>query len=213
MRRADRDREKQTSTGDTVDMTEKQPAMDATRIGRSNVAKAPEFQELYEFEANALTLVDALFPYEARSTGLMVMLAEEHILADDEAATILTGLRQVDAMAADDAALRTYLPYEAALIRTIGHVGGKMHLGRSRNDLANTVTRMFLRDQLLRTIAAVIGLRKAVVQKATDHLDTVMVAYTHRKEAQPITLGHYLMAISEVSGQKPRPVRGTVQAH
>jgi len=43
-------------------MTAKQPAMDATRIGRSNVAKAPEFQELYEFDANALTLVDALFP-------------------------------------------------------------------------------------------------------------------------------------------------------
>jgi argininosuccinate lyase len=52
-------------------------------------------------------------------------------------------------------------------------------------------------SQLLRTIAAVIGLRKAVVQKAADHLDTVMVVYTHRKEAQPITLGHYLMAISE----------------
>ena len=183
-------------------MTEKSPIMDATRIGRSNVAKAPEFQELYEFEANALTLVDALFPYESLvHRAHVVMLAEEHILADDEAATILKGLRQVDAMAAADASLRTYLPYEAALIRTIGPVGGKMHLGRSRNDLANTVTRMFLRDQLLRTIAAVIGLRQAVVQKAADHLETVMVAYTHRKEAQPITLGHYLMAISECLGK------------
>ena len=183
-------------------MTEKQPAMDATRIGRSNVAKAPEFQELYEFDAKALTLVDAMFPYEsAVHRAHVVMLAEEHILADDEAATILKGLRQVDAMAADDASLRTYLPYEAALIRTIGHVGGKMHIGRSRNDLANTVTRMFLRDQLLRTIEAVLGLRKAVVNKAADHLDTVMVVYTHRKEAQPITLGHYLMAIAECLGK------------
>jgi argininosuccinate lyase len=135
-------------------MTAKQPAMDATRIGRSHVAKAPEFQELYECDANALTFVDAMFPYEsAVHRAHVVMLAEEHILADDEAATILKGLRQVDAMAADDASLRTYLPYEAALIRTIGHVGGKMHIGRSRNDLANTVTRMFLRDQLLRVTA------------------------------------------------------------
>ena len=183
-------------------MTAKPPAMDATRIGRSNVAKAPEFQELYEFDANALTLVDALFPYEsAVHRAHVVMLAEEHIVADDEAATMLQGLRQVDAMAADDASLRTYLPYEAALIRTIGPVGGKMHIGRSRNDLANTVTRMFLRDQLLRTLEAVIGLRQAVVQKAVDHLETVMVVYTHRKEAQPITLGHYLMAISECLGK------------
>jgi argininosuccinate lyase len=183
-------------------MTEKQPAMDATRIGRSSVAKAPEFQELYEFDANALTLVDVMFPYESTvHRAHVVMLAEEEILEADEAATILKGLHQVDAMAADDASLRTYLPYEAALIRAIGHVGGKMHLGRSRNDLANTVKRMFLRDQLLRTIRAVIGLRKAVVNKAADHLDTVMVAYTHRKEAQPITLGHYLMAISECLGK------------
>ncbi|MCG8544907.1 MAG: argininosuccinate lyase [Alphaproteobacteria bacterium] len=183
-------------------MTENQPTPDATRIGRSSVAKAPEFQELYDFDANAPTLIDATFSYESVvHRAHVVMLAEEGILQADEAATILKGLREVDAMAAEDASLRTYLPYEAALIRAIGHVGGKMHVGRSRNDLANTVKRMFLRDQLLRTIEAAIGLRKAVVNKAAENLDTVMVVYTQRKEAQPITLGHYLMAISECLGK------------
>ena len=171
---------------------------DATRIGRASGAKAPEFQELYDFDAAALTLTSAVFPYDSQiHRAHVVMLATQEILTADEAATILKGLEKADELAAADASLRTYLPYEAALKREIGNVAGKMHIGRSRNDLANAGKRMFLRDQLLRTISAVIDLREAVVNKAADHLETVMVVYTQRKEAQPITLGHYLMAISE----------------
>lgn len=179
------------------------PALnDGTRIGRSAVPKAPEFQELYDFDAAAKTLGDATFPYEVRvHRAHVVMLAEKGIVTGTDAATILRGLDTVDARAADDASLRTYLPYEAALIKTIGPVAGRMHTGRSRNDLANTVNRMFYRDQLNRTVEALIALRTAVVAKAADNLDTVMVVYTHRKEAQPITLGHYLMAISESLGK------------
>ncbi|WP_164708058.1 argininosuccinate lyase [Paraburkholderia phosphatilytica] len=175
---------------------------DATRIGRSSVAKAPEFQELYDFDAAAKTLVDATFPYESHlHRAHVVMLAECGIIRRDEASQILRGLEAVDADAAGNPSLRTYLPYEAALKKTAGAVGGKMHLGRSRNDLANTVKRMLLRDELNRTIEAVIALRATVVAKAAEHLDTVMVVYTQRKEAQPITLGHYLMAYAESLGK------------
>lgn len=179
------------------------PALnDGTRIGRSAVPKAPEFQELYDFDAAAKTLGDATFPYEVRvHRAHLVMLAERAILTRNDAAAILRGLDAVDARAANEPALRTYLPYEAALIKTIGPVAGRMHTGRSRNDLANTVNRMFYRDQLNRTIEALTALRAAVVAKAADNLETVMVVYTHRKEAQPITLGHYLMAISESLGK------------
>lgn len=182
------------------------PAMgqtqDATRIGRSAVPKAPEFQELYDFDAAAKLLSDATFSYESRlHRAHVVMLAERGIVTRADAAAILRGLDQVDARAKTDPELRTYLPYEAALIKTIGPVAGRMHTGRSRNDLANTVNRMFYRDQINRTIEALIGLRSAVVNKAADNLNTVMVVYTHRKEAQPITLGHYLMAISESLGK------------
>jgi len=166
------------------------------------VPKAPEFQELYDFDAAAKTLGDATFPYESRlHRAHVVMLAEKGVVTRADAAAILRGLDIVDAQAKTDASLRTYLPYEAALIKAIGPVAGRMHTGRSRNDLANTVNRMFYRDQLNRTIEALIALRVAVVAKAADNLDTVMVVYTHRKEAQPITLGHYLMAISESLGK------------
>ncbi len=183
-------------------MSSKQNVVDASRIGRSSKPKAPEFQELYDFDANAKILVDAIFPYESRvHRAHVVMLAECDILKPNEAAAILKGLDVVDAEAEHNPGLRTYLSYEAALKKTVGPVGGKMHIGRSRNDLANTVERMHLRDQLNEVIEAVIGLRHAVITKAQDHLNTVMVVYTQRKEAQPITLGHYLMAISENLGK------------
>jgi len=110
---------------------------DATRIGRSTGAKAPEFQELYDYEAGARPLADATFPYEVQlHRAHIIMLAERGIVSRKEAAAILRGLAQVDRQAAADPALRSYLPYEAALIRAIGPVAGKLHTGRSRNDLA-----------------------------------------------------------------------------
>ena len=141
-----------------------QPApADATRIGRSAVPKAPEFQELYDFDAAAPTLGDATFPFESRvHRAHVVMLAEQRIISRADAASILRGLDRIDARAHTDAGLRTYLPYEAALIRAIGPAAGRLQTGRSRNDLANTVNRMFYRDRLNRTIEALIALRVAV---------------------------------------------------
>lgn len=175
---------------------------DATRIGRTSVPKAPEFQELYDFDGAAKTLADATFPFEVRvHRAHLVMMAEQGIISRADAAAILRGLDRIDERAKTDASLRTYLPYEAALIKDVGPVAGRMHTGRSRNDLANTVNRMFYREQIDRIVEALIALRTAVVTKAAENTDTIMVVYTHRKEAQPITLGHYLMAISESLGK------------
>lgn len=171
---------------------------DGSRIGRLSGSTAPEFRELNSYEARALSLRDAGFPHQVRiHRAHALMLAEQGIITKAEAAEILRGLALVDAQAAADPSLRAYLPYESALIRAIGPVAGKLHTGRSRNDLGNTEDRMFYREQINRVIEALIGLRRALVEKAAQNTDTVMVAYTHRKQAQPITLGHYLMAIDE----------------
>jgi argininosuccinate lyase len=171
---------------------------DASRIGRTSVPKAPGFQELYDFDAAAKSLPDATFPYEVRvHRAHVVMMAEKGIISRADARKILIGLDTIDARAKTDPSLRTYLPYEAALVKEVGSVAGRMHTGRSRNDLANTVNRMFYRDQINRTVQTLIELRRALIEKAAENTDTVMVVYTHRKEAQPITLGHYLMALSE----------------
>lgn len=174
------------------------PLQDASRIGRTSGSKAPEFQELYDYEVSTKNLNSVTFPYQTLlHKAYVIMLSEQKIINDKEAKKILNGLLKVDKLAIENPSLQVYLPYEAQLIKEIGSVGGKMHIGRSRNDLDNTINRMYLRDQLLEVIGAVNKLRTAIHNKAKDHLQTVMVIYTHRKEAQPGTLGHYLMAIDE----------------
>lgn len=171
---------------------------DASRIGRTSGSKAPEFQELYDYEVSAKNLVSATFPYQTLlHRAYVIMLAEQKIISHEEAKSILNGLVRVDKLAVQNPSLQVYLPYEAQLIKEVGSVGGKMHIGRSRNDLDNTTNRMYLRDQLLEVIEGVIRLRTAIQTKALEHLQTVMVIYTHRKEAQPGTLAHYLTAIDE----------------
>ncbi|NML38831.1 argininosuccinate lyase [Chitinophaga sp. G-6-1-13] len=171
---------------------------DASRMGRTAGAKAAAFQELYDYEVSTKNLNDEIFPYQQLlHKAYVIMLAEQKIITAQEAKTILGGLATADQQAAANPALRVYLPYEAAVIKAIGSVGGKMHTGRSRNDMDNTTHRMYLRDQLLRIMEAVADLRSAVVAKAAEHKETVMVVYTHRKEAQPITLAHYLTGIDE----------------
>lgn len=73
---------------------------DASRIGRSSGAKAPEFQELYDYDAAAKTLADATFPYEVQvHRAHVVMLAERAIVTRAEAAAILRGLAVAESRA------------------------------------------------------------------------------------------------------------------
>lgn len=171
---------------------------DASRIGRTSGAKAAEFQELYDYEAEEKSLVNAMFPYQTiLHRAYILMLTEKNILTKYEAKIILNGLDKVDEKAEKEAALHVYMPYEAALIKEIGSLGGKMHIGRSRNDLDNTTNRMFLRERLLEVIESLIQFRESLLTKAIENKETIMVVYTHRKEAQPITFAHYLTAIDE----------------
>jgi argininosuccinate lyase len=178
------------------------PAGDGSRFGRAKEPLAPEFKELYDYKANAKSLQDATFKAQTEvHRAHTIMLAEQGIISKDEASSILAGLGAVNAQADADHALQAYMSYETALIKEVGGVAGKMHIGRSRNDLANTINRMYYRDEVNRTIQALIELRKVLTNKAQENLDTIMVVYTHRKQAQPITLAHYLMAHAEAVGK------------
>jgi argininosuccinate lyase len=131
----------------------------------------------------------------------VVMLVEQGILTAQEGAVILKGLAEVAEAAKGDERLTSYMSTESALIERIGDAGGRMHIGRSRNDLGHTQQRMFYRDQVERLVEAVIGYRKALLKKAEDNLETVMPGYTHWREAQPVTLGHYLVAHVDAAGR------------
>jgi argininosuccinate lyase len=169
--------------------------MDWERFGRASKGVSPEIRMLYSFRVNSRSFDVAsyyaqILVHEAHT----VMLAEENIITEDEASSIIKGLKEVKELAQDDTKLVGYMSTETALIKKIGEVGGKMHIGRSRNDLGHTQRRIFYRDQVNRLIKAVIEFRKKLVDTAEKNLDVIMPGYTHWRQAQPITLAHYIMA-------------------
>jgi len=165
------------------------------RFGRASKAEAPEISELNRWRRNPTSFDVASYYCQVLIHRVhTVMLAEEGIIGRDEAAKILEGIREVEKMAEVDASLVGYMSTETALIKRIGEIGGRMHIGRSRNDLGHAQRRMYYRDQTERLIGAVIDFQRLLLRKAEENVETVMPGYTHLRQAQPVTLAHYLVA-------------------
>jgi argininosuccinate lyase len=126
----------------------------------------------------------------------VVMLAEQGVVADEEAAAIISALDEVES--AGFSALPdgedVHAAIETAVIDRAGDVGGKMHTARSRNDEVATCIRYRLREDVLDAAEATLGLRKALAEVAEERAETVMPGYTHLQPAQPTTVGHYLLS-------------------
>jgi argininosuccinate lyase len=126
----------------------------------------------------------------------VVMLAEQGIVADDDAGEILAALKEVEEAGYD--ALPdgedVHAAIETAVIDRVGAVGGKMHTARSRNDEVATCIRYRLREDVLGTLSTSLALREALVGVADEHLTTTMPGYTHLQPAQPTTVAHYLLS-------------------
>jgi argininosuccinate lyase len=137
-----------------------------------------------------------------------IMLAEEGIITNTEAAKIIKGIKKVEEQAKKNNKLVGYMSTESTLIKEIGEVGGKMHIGRSRNDLGHTQRRIYYRDQENRLINALIEFRKKLIETAARHIDVVMSGYTHWRQAQPITFAHYIMAHVEAAGRTVERLEG-----
>ncbi len=91
-----------------------------------------------------------------------------------------------------------YFNMEQYLISQVGlEYAGGVHTGRSRNDLYSTISRMNVRDTVIDLYARVLELRSMLLELAFENKETVLTGYTHMQPAQPITLSHYLIAISE----------------
>ncbi|WP_336342647.1 argininosuccinate lyase [Halalkalicoccus ordinarius] len=129
----------------------------------------------------------------------VVMLAERGIVTDDEAGEILAALSGVEEAGYD--ALPdgedVHASIETAVIERIGPVGGKMHTARSRNDEVATCIRYRLREDVLETLRATLVLRETLLERANEHVETVMPGYTHLQPAQPTTVAHYLLSYEQ----------------
>ena len=139
----------------------------------------------------------------------VVMLRETRIIPDSVATGLARGIVTVSEANAKPGAERPrdYLKYEPQLIAAVGPDGSLLHLGRSRQDMGSTMTRMYLREGMLETYDSLTAARDRVVALAEKYPDTLIPAYTHGVQAQPTTVGHYMHALASALGRDAARMR------
>ncbi len=164
-----------------------------------------------EGPASVMREINASLPFDKRlwrediagSQAHVAMLGAQGILSAEDAATISAGLDQVAAEFAqtlpEDLALEDiHMATEARLAELIGPVAGRLHTARSRNDQVATDFRLWVRAAVDTVDTGLAALQGALVARAEEHAASVMPGFTHLQSAQPVTLGHHLMAYFEM---------------
>ena len=140
----------------------------------------------------------------AASKAHVAMLGAAGIIAVADAETISAGLAAVaDEYAAngvpEDWDLEDiHMTTESRLAELIGPVAGRLHTARSRNDQVATDFRLWVREACAQMDTGLAALQQALVTRAGEHADSIMPGFTHLQTAQPVTLGHHLMAYYEM---------------
>jgi len=128
------------------------------------------------------------------------MLAAQGIIAPEERDQLHRGLEQVRLELDDgsfqfaDADEDIHMAIERRLTEIVGRVGGKLHTARSRNDQVATDVAMYVRAHALGAVAQTTRLAGSLIELAARHVDWPMPGYTHLQRAQPVYLGHHLLA-------------------
>lgn len=140
----------------------------------------------------------------AGSRAHVAMLAKQGIVSPEDAATIDSGLQQIageyerDGVPEDWDLEDIHMTVEARLTEIVGAVAGRLHTARSRNDQVATDFRMWVRTANQRAIAGIEAVLGALIARAEEHADSIMPGFTHLQTAQPVTLGHHLLAYFEM---------------
>ena len=138
------------------------------------------------------------------SRAHVAMLARQGIVSAEDAGTIDRGLQQIaaeyerDGVPEDWDLEDVHMTVEARLTEIVGPVAGRLHTARSRNDQVATDFRMWVRTANRRAIAGIEAVLAALVARAEEHAGTIMPGFTHLQTAQPVTLGHHLLAYFEM---------------
>jgi argininosuccinate lyase len=149
-----------------------------------------------------------LGPQDVRgSLAHVAMLAETRIVSKEDAAKIAQGLTQIaDEIARGDfvfsrALEDIHMNAESRLAELVGPAAGRLHTARSRNDQVATDFRLYIRDEIDGLDAQLADLQHALAERALEEAGTVMPGFTHLQSAQPVTLGHHLLAYVEMIGR------------
>jgi len=141
----------------------------------------------------------------AASKAHVAMLGAQGIVSVEDAALIADGLDKVAAEYEANGVPENWdledihMTTESRLAELIGPAAGRLHTARSRNDQVATDFRLWVRDAMAQADAGLKALQVALVTRAAEHADSIMPGFTHLQTAQPVTLGHHLMAYYEMA--------------
>jgi len=168
-----------------------------------------------EGPAAVMRAINASIPFDKRmwredvagSKAHVAMLGAAGIVSAADATAIDAGLDRVaagydaDGVPEDLALEDIHMLTEARLAEAIGPVAGRLHTARSRNDQVATDFRLWVRGAIDETLAALAAFQRALLARAEEHAASVMPGFTHLQSAQPVTLGHHLMAYWEMAAR------------
>lgn len=188
---------------DVMDCTPKNHRMSSKVSKRLTESTAPEVCEhIYtprlnrDFSAGFPLLCDI-------NQAHLLMLKTAGLISADDARQLANAMMQMEVdgpakVPLDPLLEDAYFNFEAHLMRIAGaHVGGSLHMARSRNDILATMDRMRARELVLATLQALGQLQASALEGALRHAHVVMPGYTHLQPAQPVSYGYYLLAIAE----------------
>ena len=157
--------------------------------------------------------INASIPFDKRlwrediagSRAHAAMLAAQGIISREDEAAIQQGLIAIhDEYAAngvpEDTALEDiHMHVETRLRELVGDPAARLHTARSRNDQVATDFRLWVRGAIQQIDSGLAEFQSALIVRAEEHVDSIMPGFTHLQVAQPVTLGHHLMAYYEMA--------------
>ena len=164
--------------------------------GRFLEQSADELQKLN----NSISYDIRLFSQDIEgSRAHAKMLQRIGIFSENELSEVLSALDQVEEEIQDgsfsvlptDEDVHTYVERR---ITEITPSGARLHTGRSRNDQVATDLRLWTKEALTDVARMAISLQRALLEKAKEVDGAVLPGYTHLQQAQPVPLGHHLLA-------------------
>jgi len=190
----------------TKDKKQKGPAQKKASVNQSWGGRFNEQTDVFVEAFTASVQFDKrMYRHDiAGSCAHARMLNKVGVLAEKDLSLIIDGLSEIEKeieqgdfdwqLALED----VHMNIEARLIEKIGEAGKRLHTGRSRNDQVATDIRLYLREQVERTIAEIKRLQSGLLGLAEKEAETIMPGYTHLQVAQPVTFGHHMMAWFEM---------------
>ena len=187
-------------------MSDDQPLTSRSRIRGGRFAAGP---------SAVMEAINVSIDFDARliehdivaSKAHAMMLTRQGIITQGDGEAIIAGLDQVLAearqgrLALSRALEDVHMNVESRLAEIIGEAAGRLHTARSRNDQVATDFRLWVRDAINSLDKDARTFQAVLIERAEQHAETIMPGFTHLQAAQPVTLGHHLLAYVEMLGR------------